>query len=65
MSRPVQPFRSTTRRLVTTYRPHRRNAAAIPNNVIAPTTSGAALEFFKSEQERYGKLAKKANITLD
>ena len=34
-------------------------------NVIAPTTPEAALQFFKTEQERYAKLVKKADITLD
>jgi tripartite-type tricarboxylate transporter receptor subunit TctC len=32
---------------------------------IAPTTPEAALAFLKTEQERYGKLAKKADIKLD
>ena len=40
-------------------------AMAKQDNAIAPTSPEAALAFFKSEQERYGKLAKKANITLD
>ena len=40
-------------------------AMAKQDNVIAPTTPEAALAFFKSEQERYGRLAKKANIQLD
>jgi tripartite-type tricarboxylate transporter receptor subunit TctC len=40
-------------------------AMAKQDNVIAPTTPEAALAFFKSEQERYARLAKKANITLD
>ena len=34
-------------------------------NVIAPTTPEAALQFFKTEQERYAKLVKKADIKLD
>ena len=34
-------------------------------NVINPTTPEAAAEFFKTEQERYGRLAKKADIKLD
>ena len=34
-------------------------------NVIAPTTPEAAGQFFASEQERYAKLVKKANITLE
>jgi tripartite-type tricarboxylate transporter receptor subunit TctC len=34
-------------------------------NVIAPTTPEAALQFFKTEQERYARLAKKADIKLD
>ena len=34
-------------------------------NVIAPTTPDAAQAFFRSEQERYARLAKKADIKLD
>jgi len=34
-------------------------------NIIAPTTPEAAGQFFASEQERYAKLVKKANITLE
>ena len=35
------------------------------DNVIAPTSPEAALAFLKSEQERYARLAKKADIKLD
>ena len=35
------------------------------DNFIAPTTPEAALQFFKSEQERYARLVKKADIKLD
>jgi hypothetical protein len=34
-------------------------------NVINPTTPEAAAEFFKTEQERYARLIKKANIILE
>ena len=33
--------------------------------VIAPTTPEAAAQMLKSEQERYARLVKKANISLD
>ena len=45
--------------------PDVKAAMAKQDNVIAPTTPEAALAFFKSEQERYAKLAKKADIKLD
>jgi tripartite-type tricarboxylate transporter receptor subunit TctC len=40
-------------------------AMAKQDNLIAPTTPDAALAFLKSEQERYAKLAKKADIKAD
>ena len=40
-------------------------AMAKQENVIAPTTPEAAAAFMKSEQERYARLAKKADIKLD
>jgi tripartite-type tricarboxylate transporter receptor subunit TctC len=40
-------------------------AMARQENVIAPTTPEAALQFFKAEQERYAKLVKKADIRID
>jgi tripartite-type tricarboxylate transporter receptor subunit TctC len=40
-------------------------AMARQENVIAPTTPEAALQFFKVEQERYAKLVKKADIKID
>jgi tripartite-type tricarboxylate transporter receptor subunit TctC len=40
-------------------------AMAKQENVIASTTPEAALQFFKTEQERYAKLVKKADIKLD
>lgn len=40
-------------------------AMARQENVIAPTTPEAALQFFKTEQDRYAKLVKKADIKLD
>lgn len=42
-----------------------RAAMAKQENVIAPTTPEAALQFFKTEQERYARLVKKADIKLD
>jgi len=35
------------------------------DNFINPTTPEAALQFFKTEQERYARLVKKADIKLD
>jgi len=40
-------------------------AMARQDNIIAPTTPEAALAFLKSEQERYARLVKKADIKLD
>ena len=34
-------------------------------NVINPTTPEAAVAFFKSEQDKYAKLVKKAGVKLD
>ena len=34
-------------------------------NVINPMTPEASAQFFKSEQERYAQLVKKADIKLD
>jgi hypothetical protein len=35
------------------------------DNVIAPTTPEAAARVLENAQERYARLVKKANITLD
>jgi len=40
-------------------------AMAKQDNVIAPMSPEASLLFFKSEQDRYARLAKKADIKLD
>jgi tripartite-type tricarboxylate transporter receptor subunit TctC len=40
-------------------------AMAKQENIIAPTTPEAAGQFLASEQERYAKLVKKANIVLE
>ncbi len=40
-------------------------AMARQDNVIAPTTPDAALAFLKSEQDRYARLVKKADIKID
>jgi tripartite-type tricarboxylate transporter receptor subunit TctC len=45
--------------------PEVKVAMAKQDNMISPTTPEAALEFLKSEQERYGRLARKADIKLD
>ncbi len=45
--------------------PEVREAMARQGNVINPTTPEAAASFFRSEQERYAKLVKKAGISLD
>lgn len=45
--------------------PEVRAAMARQDNFINPTTPEAAAQFFKSEQDRYARLVKKAGITLD
>ena len=45
--------------------PETKEAMNKQENIINPTTPEAAAQFFRSEQERYAKLVKKANITLD
>jgi tripartite-type tricarboxylate transporter receptor subunit TctC len=40
-------------------------AMAKQENIIAPTSPDAAAKFLASEQERYGKLVKKANISVE
>lgn len=42
-----------------------REAMAKQENVINPSTPEVAAQFFRSEQERYARLVKKANVTLD
>ncbi|WP_280156465.1 tripartite tricarboxylate transporter substrate binding protein [Piscinibacter sp. XHJ-5] len=45
--------------------PEAKEAMAKQENVINPMTPEASAQFFKTEQERYARLAKKANITLE
>lgn len=45
--------------------PEAKEAMARQENLINPSSPEAAVQFFRSEQERYGRLVKKANITLD
>ena len=45
--------------------PETKEAMAKQENVISPTTPEAAAAFFRSEQDRYARLVKQANITLD
>jgi tripartite-type tricarboxylate transporter receptor subunit TctC len=45
--------------------PEAMQAMAKQENVIAPSTPEAAVQFFRSEQERHARLVKKANITLE
>ena len=40
-------------------------AMARQDNVIDPTTPEAAAQFFRTEQERYARLVKKAGVSLD
>jgi len=42
--------------------PEAVQAMARQENIIAPSTPEAAVQFFRSEQERYARLVKKANI---
>ena len=44
-------------------RPEAVRPMAPPENIIAPSAPEAAVQFFRSEQERYARLAKKAGIT--
>jgi tripartite-type tricarboxylate transporter receptor subunit TctC len=45
--------------------PEVRAAMARQENAIAPTTPQGAAQMLRSEQERYARLVKKANITLE
>jgi len=45
--------------------PEAAQAMAKQENIINPSTPEAAVQFFRSEQERYARLVKKANITLE
>jgi tripartite-type tricarboxylate transporter receptor subunit TctC len=45
--------------------PEVKAAMARQENVIHPTTPEAALLFFKSEQDRYAKIVRKANIVME
>jgi tripartite-type tricarboxylate transporter receptor subunit TctC len=45
--------------------PEVRETMARQDNIINPGTPEAAAKFFRSEQERYAQLVKKANISLD
>jgi tripartite-type tricarboxylate transporter receptor subunit TctC len=45
--------------------PEVKEAMAKQGNVLNPTTPEAAADYFRSEQERYAKLVKKANVKVD
>ncbi|MDM0072105.1 tripartite tricarboxylate transporter substrate binding protein [Variovorax sp. J31P207] len=45
--------------------PETKEAMAKQENIIKPMTPEASAQYFKSEQERYAKLVKKANIVAD
>jgi tripartite-type tricarboxylate transporter receptor subunit TctC len=45
--------------------PEVREAMAKQENIINPTTPEVAAKYFRTEQERYARLVKKANISLD
>ncbi|MDM0110440.1 tripartite tricarboxylate transporter substrate binding protein [Variovorax sp. J22R24] len=45
--------------------PETKDAMAKQENIINPMTPEASAQFFKTEQERYAKLVKKANITAE
>jgi len=45
--------------------PETQDAMAKQENIINPMTPEASAQYFKSEQERYAKLVKKANIVAD
>ena len=45
--------------------PEVKAAMAKQDNVINPTTPEAAVQFLKTEQERYARIVAKAGIKLD
>ena len=45
--------------------PDAKEAMAKQENIINPMTPEASQQFFKSEQERYARLVKKANVTVE
>lgn len=45
--------------------PETKEAMAKQENIINPMTPEASLQFFKTEQERYARLVKKAGVTLE
>jgi tripartite-type tricarboxylate transporter receptor subunit TctC len=45
--------------------PEVRQAMARQDNVINPTTPEVAAQYFRTEQQRYARLVKKANVSLD
>lgn len=45
--------------------PEAKEAMARQENIIDPSTPEGAAAFFRTEQERYARLVKKANISLD
>ena len=45
--------------------PEVKAAMARQDNFIAPTTPEAAAQFFRTEQERYARLVKKANVQVE
>ena len=45
--------------------PEVKQAMARQDNVIHPSTPEAAAQFFRSEQDRYARLVKKAGVSLD
>ena len=45
--------------------PETREAMAKQENIINPMTPEASLQFFKTEQERYSRLVKKAGVTVE
>jgi len=45
--------------------PETREAMAKQENIINPMSPEASVQFFKTEQERYARLVRKANITAE
>jgi tripartite-type tricarboxylate transporter receptor subunit TctC len=45
--------------------PETQEAMAKQQNIVHPTTPEVAAQFFRSEQERYARLVKKADVKLD
>jgi tripartite-type tricarboxylate transporter receptor subunit TctC len=62
---PAEVKRLHTAILAAFAMPEAREAMARQENVIQPMSPEASVKFFRSEQERYSHLVKKAGVTID